>query len=116
MQHDDYRLALKDPFNGPSEEYIPYNVARSSTGNTESLYIYSPYEISKVYTEYIRMPQRVSYGSYQYVDGNIYPEQTLQTAEQTHSEIVDIACMLAGLNAQNPEYIQLKANKLSIHE
>jgi hypothetical protein len=116
MQHDDYRLALKDPFNKAGEEFIPYNIGKSASSNSEAIFVYSDYPIETIYTEYVRYPSRVSSGSYQYIDGNTYPEQSLQTPNQTHSEIVDIACMLAGLSAQNPEYIQLKSQKLLIHE
>jgi len=116
MQHDDYRLSLQDPFNEAGEEFIPFNIGRASNSNDEAIYIYSNYTINTVYVEYIRYPARVSSGNYQYIDGNIYPEQTLQTPNQTHSEIVDIACLLAGLSAQSPEYIQLKSQKLLIHE
>lgn len=116
MQHDDYRDAIKDPFNEAGEEFLPYNVGRASDGTEESIYIYSRFPVQTVFVEYLRYPPRVSSGNYQYIDGNIYPEQTLVTPPQSHSEIVDIACMLAGLAAQSPEYIQLKATKLSLQE
>lgn len=115
-QHDDYRYALEDPFNSAGEEFIPYNIGRSSASNNEALYIYSNYPISKVYVEYIKYPQRVSMGTYPYIDGVTYAEQTLETSPQTHPEIVDIACFLAGSNTQNPEYIQVRQSKLLIHE
>lgn len=115
-QHDDYRYALEDPFNSAGEEFIPYNMGRASSGNNEALYIYSNFPITTVFIEYIKMPRKVSYGTYQYLDGVTYPEQTLETSPATHPEIVDIACNLAGLNTQNPEYIQLRQVKSLIHE
>lgn len=115
-QHDDYRLALKDPFNGAGEESIPYNIGVASASESEALFLYSNFPVEKVYVEYVKYPARVSSGSYQYIDGNTYPEQSLQTPPQTHQEIVDIACMLAGLYSQSPDYIQLKSTKLSIQE
>jgi hypothetical protein len=116
VQHDDYRSSLKDPFFEAGEEFIPYNIGRASDSESEAMYIYCDFPVNKVYLEYVKYPARVSYGNYKYIDGNTYPEQSLQTSPQTHAEIVDIACTLAGLSAQNPEYIQLKATKLSIHE
>jgi hypothetical protein len=116
VQHDDYRYALEDPFNSAGEEFIPYNIGRASNSTNEALYIYSPYPISNVFVEYIKYPSRVSFGTYQYIDGIIYPEQTLETSPATHPEIVDIACVLAGSNTQNPEYIQLRQTKTLIHE
>lgn len=115
-QHDDYRYALEDPFNSAGEEFIPYNIGRASNSSAEALYIYSNYPVSKVYIEYVKYPQRVSFGTYTYLDGVVYPEQTLETSPATHPEIVDIACTLAGLNTQNPEYIQLRQTKSLIHE
>lgn len=115
-QHDDYLQALKDPFYSSHEEFIPYNIGRSSSSVGESLYIYSSFTVNTVFVEYIKYPSRVSLGTYPYIDGVTYPEQTLETAMHTHPEIVDLACTLAALSAQNPEYIQLKQTKLLINE
>lgn len=117
VQHDDYVQALKDPFNSPSQEFLPYNFGRSSSGTTTSLYIYPGlFTVGLVYPEYIKMPQKVSYGNYTYIDGNIYPPTTLDFPEHTHNEIVDIACEIAAMNIENPEYIQLKNQKVFSHE
>jgi len=117
VQHDDYREALRDPFNSPSLEFIPYNYGTSSTGDSVSVYMYPMvYPITTVYPEYIRYPARVSYGNYTYIDGNTYIEKSFELAEQTHPEIVDLACQIASLNVENPEYIQLKDKKVIIHE
>lgn len=115
-QHDDYLSALKDPFYSSHEEFIPYNIGRSSSLVGESLYIYSTLPISSVFLEYIKTPSKVSLGTYTYIDGVIYPSQSLETSEQTHPEVVDIACSMAALSSQNTEYIQLKQAKLLIHE
>lgn len=117
IQHDDYREALRDPFNAPSYEFILYNFGRSSTDSTSSVYLYPPVDgtIDAVYLEYIKYPERVSYGNYA-IYGVTYPQATLELPEHTHSEIVDIACQLAALNVQNPEYVQLKTAKIAVHE
>lgn len=120
IQHDDLRRSLKDPFNGPSLEFIPYNIGRSTSGTSSSIYIYSgdlpSTYIDSIYIEYIKHPSRVSFGGYVYIDGNIYPAATSELPEQTHSELVDIACELAALNIENPEYVQLKQLKVTTHE
>lgn len=119
-QHDDYRIGMRDPFNKPSLESIPYNFGRSSTGDAVSIYVYSgdlpSSYINSVYIEYIKKPRKVSLGNYTYIDGTIYPPTTFELPEQTHSEIVDIACQIASLSIENPEYIQLKTQKAFIHE
>lgn len=117
MQHDDYREALRDPFNSPSTEFIPYNFGRSSTGNNvPSLFLYGgslpASTITNVYVEYLKYPVQVSLGGYTYIDGVVYPPTDLDFPEHTHPEIVDIACQIAALNIENPEYIQLKNQKV----
>lgn len=116
-QHDDLNEVLKDPFNKPSQDSIPYNFGKSSTGNSSSIYIYSPTGVvNKVYVEYLKLPNKVSYGGYTYIDGIIYPASTFELPEHTHQEIVDIAAKLAALNTENPEYIRLKSEKLFSNE
>lgn len=113
IQHDDIRTVLRDPFNNASIEGIPYNFGRSLSNNTSSIFIYPrQLNISKVYLEYIKYPSKVSFGNYTYIDGNVYPEATLEFPTHTHSEIVDIACQIAALNIESPEYIQLKSQKV----
>lgn len=120
VQHDDYRTMLRDPFNTPSFEYIPYNIAKSSAGAYSSLFIYtgdlpSSY-IYKVFVEYIKKPNKVSYGNYTYIDGITYPPTTFELPEHTHFEIIDLACQIGSLAIENPEYIQLKNQKAFLSE
>ncbi len=118
MQHDDYREALKDPFNSPSQEFIPYNFGRSSSSNGgTSIYMYAgTYSINKVYLEYIKQPTKVNLGTYTSIDGINYPPTSFELPEHTHREIVDIACQIASLNIESPEYIRLKQEKVFLHE
>lgn len=117
VQHDDYLTIFRDPFNSPSEEFIPYNFGRSSSGSNSSVYIYpGNIVVDKVYPEYIKLPSKVSLGTYVYSDGITYPPTTFELPEHTHQEIIDLACQLAVLNAENPELLQLKNFKVSIHE
>jgi hypothetical protein len=117
IQSDDFNDMLKDPFNSPSEDFFPYNFGKSSTTNAQSIYIYPlNSSISKVYIEYLKYPNKVSFGDYKYIDGVIYPEQTLEFPEHTHTEIIDIAVTLAATNIESSEYIQLKNSKLQINE
>lgn len=117
IQHDDYLTAIRDPFNNASLEFIPFNYGRSSNGGSTSLYIYpGEYNITLVFPEYIKYPAQVSLGNYPYIDGNIYPVTDLELPDHTHQEVVDIACQIASLNIENPEYLQLKQGKVFIHE
>jgi hypothetical protein len=117
MQHDDYLDALQDPFNTPSLESIPYNFGRASSNNGSSIYIYpGNLNITGVYVEYLKYPAKVSYGNYVYIDGNTYPPTDFETPEHLHQEIIDLACQIAALNIENPEYIQLKTQKVFLSE
>jgi len=117
MSHDDYLLALRDPFNSPSTEFIPFNFGKSSASDTTSIYLYpGDYTIDEVHVEYIKYPSKVSYGNYIYIDGNTYPEATLEFPEHTHQEIIDVALEIAALNIENPEYVQLKTRKVFSNE
>lgn len=117
VQHDDYRESLRDPFNSPSLEFIPFNFGRASSDTGSSMYIYpGEYTIPAVYIEYIKYPSRISFGNYTYLDGVVYPEATSELSEHTHPEIVDIACQVAALATENPEYIQLRNQKILIQE
>lgn len=116
-QSDDLGTILQDPFNKASLESLPYNIGKSTVGNSSSMYIYpGSSTVISVKPEYIRYPNRVSLGTYSYIDGVTYPQQTLETPEHTHEEIVDLACQIAALNIENPEYIQLKNTKTLIQE
>jgi hypothetical protein len=117
MQTDDLSEVLVDPFNSPNSEFIPYNFGRSSSNDGSSIYAYSSgINLSNVKIEYIKTPARVNFGNYAYIDGSLLPQQGLETPESTHQEIVDIACQIAGLNIENPEYIQLRDRKIIINE
>lgn len=116
VQHDDITEALRDPFNKDSKEFIPYNIGKNSNNTGSSIYIYTTQNITSVAVEYVKYPKRVSFGNYAYIDGITYPPSTLETSEQTHREIVDIACQLAAQNSLNPEYITVREKKTVIHE
>jgi hypothetical protein len=117
VQHDDYREALRDPFNSPSTESIPYNFGRSTNSSGTSIYIYpQTFDISSVYIEYIKKPARISYGTYTHLDGVSYPTNSSELPPHTHDEIVNIACQIASLNIESPEYIRLKTEKVFAQE
>lgn len=117
FQHDDYINALRDPFNSPSLEFIPFNFGRSSSGSGTSIYLYSgDLIITEVKLDYLKYPARMFYGNYTFIDGVIYPPTTSELPEHLHQEIVDVACQIAALNIESPEYIQLKSQKVFLSE
>lgn len=121
IQHDDYRESLRDPFNSPSLDFIPYNFGRSSSnGKFPSMFIYtgdlpSSY-LSSVFVDYIKRPIKINFGNYKYIDGITYPSTDCELHVNTHERIVDIACQIASLAIQSPEYIQMKANKVFLND
>lgn len=117
-QHDDLSEALRDPFNSPSLEAIPYTIGRSSSSIDSSIYFYaSPTLIPvEVYVEYIAYPSRISIGGYTYLDGISYPAATSELPPHTHTELVDIAAQLAALTIEDSNLIQLRNLKTQINE
>lgn len=114
-QNDDLLESLRDPFNSPSLEFLPYNMGRNSS-STVSMYIYpGDLEVSKVYIEYLKKPARISLGTYIYIDGIAYPPTNCELPEVSHNQIVDIAAQIASLNIENPEYLKLKSQKVFIN-
>ena len=117
IQSDDLTDALRDPFNKPSLDSIPFNYGLSTSTNNTSIYMYpGSATINKVYPSYIYTPPRVNLGTYTYIDGVNYPPTTFSTPLHTHSEIVDIACLLTSIAIENPEYLRVKQAKLAYSE
>jgi hypothetical protein len=116
-QHDDLTEVLRDPFNSPSLEFLPYNVGRATNSNEQSLYIYpGTTTIDEVYPEYVRRPKDPSLGTYVYLDGITYPAQDLEVPEHLQAEVIDLAVHLASLATQSPEYVQLRTQKIILNE
>jgi hypothetical protein len=116
VQHDDFNETMRDPFQKNNREFIPYNVGRNSSATGQSIYVYTDLNVESVVIEYIKYPKRISIGTYTHMDGITYPNQTFETLPQTHIEIVDIACQLAALSTQSPEYLQTRTQKLLVNE
>lgn len=115
IQHDDLLEALKDPFNKPSLEFLPFNLGRNSAGNT-SMFIYpGTIQVDKVFVEYLKKPNKMSLGNYVYIDGTTRPLSHCELPDNTHAQIVDIAAQIASLNIENPEYLKLKSQKVLIN-
>lgn len=98
IQHDDIYHALADPFNTSDIDTILANFGRSSNVNdSSSLYLYpsTEHSLGKIYLEYLRYPPNLSLGTYQYLDGKIYPEQSCILSDHTHPEIVNMAVQIA---------------------
>jgi len=118
IQNDDLSYALDDPFNKSTDEGVIVNFGRSSDGTGESLYLYpdTGQSLGKVYIEYIKKPAKISFGGYEYIDGTTYPSQDCDLPEMVHTEIVDLAVQIASGIIENPQYVQLKTQKLFNNE
>ena len=118
-QTDDLNDILDDPFNKPYKKEIPYNMGRASSYSAcTSIYMYPPVDdtIKTVSLSYIKEPNKVSLGTYIYIDGVQYPATTFETAPHTHPEIVDIATQIASGIIEHPNYAQLKDKKVFTQE
>ena len=113
MQEDDRGEIQDDPFNNSHKHEILYNLAKSitATGNG-SIYLYpNGLTLGEISVSYIKKPERVSTGTYAYIDNVTYTEQGFELSEHTHSEIVDLAVEIAAGITDHPEFAQLKATK-----
>lgn len=117
VQHDDLSEALKDPFNKSSLDSIVYTIGKTNASNSPSIYIYPEnFNVIKIFPEYLKLPNRISFGGYKFIDGTISTTSNCELPEQIHSEIIDLAVQLASFNIENPEYIQLKNAKIQIND
>jgi hypothetical protein len=120
IQNDDFEENIKSAF-GLDEENVFINFGKSTQDNglndLKSIYIYSKYDIdeSSVMIEYIKSHVRINYEPYVYLDNLSYPATDSQFAKTTHTEIVDIAVMLATGITDNPQYNVAK-EKLLVNE
>lgn len=122
-EHDDLNtVLLNDPFRKPSFEWqrVPYVFGRSSTtlDDQGSIYLYTDgtFTITEVYPEYLKTPNKVSLGGYTYLDGSIATKTECDLPKEAHREIIDIAVNEISRIIDNPNFMQLKSQKLQINE
>jgi len=125
QQHDDFNeLEISgDPFHSPSMTWgeIPILFGRTDTilDDKGSIYLYTEPGVipEEVYLEYIKHPNRMTVGGYDYIDGTPQPNMVnSDLPEHTHREIVDIAAAELSRIILSPEYLELKKQKILIQE
>jgi|32_taG_2_1085360.scaffolds.fasta_scaffold22977_2 hypothetical protein len=142
-QTDDLNDALIDPHNRPSFKFGDvlgvYGKATDLSTTTQnnrygagSLFLYTDgtFEIDNVYIEYIKYPNRLWSGTYDLTTdllpknaNNDYIYQagvdsavTSDLSHHTHSEIVDVAVLLASQIIEDPNLVQLGQQKILINK
>lgn len=123
VQNDDYNDISVDPFWKPSFEWreAPVNFGRSDTLNDDkgSMYIYTnqDFTIDEVYIEYIKIPNKVCSGGYKDINtGLITSVVECDLPTELHREIVDIAVSECARIISDPNFLQLKQQKLLVQE
>lgn len=122
VSHDDLSYALEDPFNNTDMSEVLYNFGRASDADSSnysksSIYLYPGiYMLGPAKVEYIKKPTRINYGGYAYIDGITYSVQQCELPEHLHSELVDLAVLVASGIIESPEYVQLKTQKVFTNE
>lgn len=118
VQHDD--LNEESPFYKSSFEWRKFNALRFSEGLR--FFTDGTFEITDVCVNYIRKmafmhnAQAFNGGSYVTADGvTLTGFVNCELPETTHSEIVDIAVLLASGNIQTSDY-QIRLNKLNLNQ
>lgn len=112
--HDSLYEDLEDPFTSSIENGVLATFGKSSDQASRSIFIYSTLPVLEVRIDYIKLPRRVSLGTYTYLDGIQYPPTTFEFPDATHQSIVDLACQIASLSQENPNDVQIKLAKLNI--
>ena len=122
VQNDDYNDVSIDPFWKPSFEWreCPVNFGRTDTllSDKGSIYLYTngDFNIDEVYIEYLKYPNKVSIGGYNYIDGNPSVLTECDLPEETHREIVDIAVTECSRIITNPNFLQITQSKQLVNE
>lgn len=96
VQHDDLDKYMTDPFKKPSKSPFPRLLGiygKSSDLDSTSLFVYSDgtFNVTEIYPEYIKVPNVVSIGGYNDIEGNAKPKIESDIPECYHSQIIDIA-------------------------
>lgn len=110
VQNDDLTEILRDPFSKPYMYEIPANFGKSTGDGTKgSIYLYpGVYTIDNVFLEYIKKPQRMSFGDYTYIDGEPSVLTECELPEHLHPELVTQAVELASLIVNDPNHPMYK--------
>lgn len=75
------------------------------------------FSIDEVYVDYIKVPRLIYSGGYNTIDGSLHVGDAPQSCElpfQVHSDIVDIAVLMAASNLMNPD-VQAKIQKVQMN-
>jgi len=132
-QNDDMDNILGSPFYKPSFIWreIPINFGRSSEDTSYSsvfLYTNGEFTIDEVYIEYLKEPEKLWFGDYDYYDSLYDNSGTLiyqtgvdnpvgcELPNKQCREIVDIAVNETARFLQDPEFLQLTTNRKQINE
>tara|TARA_R110000851_G_scaffold314192_2_gene476137 strand:+ start:55 stop:810 length:756 start_codon:yes stop_codon:yes gene_type:complete len=125
QQHDDFNeLEIsEDPFQTSSFDWgvIPILFGRTDTvaDDKGSIYLYSEENVvpNEAYIEYIKWPNRLTIGGYNYIDGTAQPIMVNSDfSRHACREIVDIAAAELSRIILSSEYLELKKQKNLIHE
>jgi len=123
-QHDDLSTALEDEFFKPDFIWGEALAVEARTDEAQdqkgSIYVYTDnFEIVEIYPEYLKKPNKVWIGTYNTKDGqNTVGDPIVQCdlPEHTHNEIVDLAVLECSRIIENPQFYQLRQQKLKENE
>lgn len=108
VDNDDFESAIESSLDLSDKSFF-VNMGQSSSGTTQSLYIYSLYPIkeNKVYVEYIKQPRKINIGGYTYLDNTTSVLSQCELPERLQYKLVNYAIAIA-FNSMNDESYALK--------
>ena len=99
-EHDDIYTSLLDTNYSPSFEwmYVPANFSE------QYIYVYTnnEFNLGSLYLDYLRYPNKMYYGNYNDIDGNLLEQSDCELPEYLHYELLDIVELLIKMDSQNP--------------
>jgi hypothetical protein len=115
VQHDDLTFGLNDPYNQPSYEFGDVIATLNGTDNGGSIFVHTDgtFDVTQLAISYIKMPKRMHFGSYTYIDNVDYPITDCELPEHTHIDIVNMAVQYAQMYSINPQLAQMQQGLIS---
>lgn len=119
-QHDDLNFVLRNEQLKPSVKWnrVIGTFGRSDDAQSNSLFLYTnkEFELDGLYIDYLKMPDEVSIGGYNDINGSLKSRVECDLPGRVHNQIIDLAVKLASGVDENIVMSQLASQELISNE